>query len=148
MSGLAGHAYLQGCGAAAPGYFGQASLERDCSCVTAACMVVRRAAFEQLGGFDEALAIAFNDVDLCIRLRQAGWRIVWTPAAELYHHESASLGRHDSPARRADFRREVAMMQHRWADVLAADPFHNPNLSLSSNCPTLAFPPRIAKLPA
>lgn len=112
------------------GYFGRAALEQDLSCVTAGCLVVRREVFEQVGGFDETLAVAFNDVDFCIRIREAGWRIVWTPAVEMYHYESASLGRHDSDDRRETFLRETDLMLTRWGKLLEADPFYNPNLSL------------------
>ena len=100
VGGVAGH-YHHLLPRGEPGYFGRAWCNQDLSCVTAGCMLLRREAFADVGGFDEALAIAFNDVDLCIRLRQRGWRIVWTPSAELYHFESTSVGRHDSPARAA-----------------------------------------------
>jgi GT2 family glycosyltransferase len=140
LGGVAGHACDQqprgGCG-----YFGRACLEQDVSCVTAACMVIRSDVFKALHGFDEAMPIAYNDVDLCIRLRQRGWRIIWTPIAELYHHESASLGRHDSGERAEQFLRDVALMRQRWGSILDADPFYNRNLSLDRSY-KLAFPPR------
>jgi GT2 family glycosyltransferase len=104
-------------------------------------MAVRRQIFRELNGFDEALPIAYNDVDFCIRLRQAGWRIIWTPAAEIYHYESASLGRHNVGPRANQFLRAVAMMRERWGRVLDHDPFYNPNLSLQRQY-RLAFPPR------
>ena len=108
-------------------------------------MVMRRALFEELNGFTEELAIAFNDVDLCIRIRNAGWRIIWTPQVELYHHEFASLGPANSPERKAQFEREVTLMRKTWGEVLDNDPFYNPNLSLTfDNLFTLAFPPRDA----
>jgi GT2 family glycosyltransferase len=141
MGGVAAHPYGRQPGGSL-GYFGRASLEQDLSCVTAACMLLRRKAFDDLGGFDERLAIAFNDVDLCLRLRRAGWRIVFTPAVVLLHHESVSVGRPESPARVAQFAREVAFMREHWADVLDADPFYNPNLSLERPF-ELAFPPRL-----
>jgi hypothetical protein len=106
-------------------------------------MVIRREAFEAVGGFDERFAIAFNDVDLCLRLRERGWRIVWTPAAELYHLESTSVGQPDSPARAAQYSSEVSLMVDRWGGTLLADPFYNPNLSLAK-ANQLAFPPRVA----
>jgi GT2 family glycosyltransferase len=146
IGGVAAHTYINK-PRGSFGYFGRAAVEQDLSCVTAACAVLRREAFEQIGGFDEDLAVAFNDVDLCIRLREAGWRILWTPHVEHYHHESASIGRHDSPERREKFREEVAMMRTRWGSVLDSDPFHNPNLSLRNTAIGFAFPPRIAKLP-
>ena len=142
--GVAGHAFSH-LKRGAAGYFGRAALEQDLSCITAACMVMRRALFEELNGFTEELAIAFNDVDLCIRIRNAGWRIIWTPQVELYHHESASLGPANSPERKAQFEREVTLMRKMWGEVLDNDPFYNPNLSLTSdNFFTLAFPPRDA----
>lgn len=112
-----------------PGYFGRAALDQDLSCVTAAAMVMPRRLFEEIGGFDEALPCAFNDVDLCLRIRRAGQRILWTPQAELYHHESLTFGPHDSPERTEQFHKDVAEMRRRWAAELDADPFYNPNLS-------------------
>ncbi|MDQ3086756.1 MAG: glycosyltransferase, partial [Actinomycetota bacterium] len=125
-----------------PGYFGRALLDQDFSCVTAGCMVLRREAFADVGGFDESLAVAFNDVDLCIRLRERGWRIVWTPAAELYHQESISLGRHDSVERADEFELETRLLVDRWGETLSRDPHYNPNLSLQ-HLNELAFPPRV-----
>jgi O-antigen biosynthesis protein len=146
MGGVAGHPFLN-LPRGSKGYYGRAILEQDLSCVTAACMVARREAFDGVGGFDENLAIAFNDVELCIRLRQKGWRIIWTPAVEMYHHESTSVGKHNAPHRHSLFQQEVKLMRERWGDLLDADPFFNPNLSLASLHYTLAFPPRRSKLP-
>jgi O-antigen biosynthesis protein len=140
LGGTAGHA-CDGEPRGSWGYLGRAALEQDVSCVTAACMLVRRNVFRELGGFNEAFAVAYNDVDFCLRIRRAGWRIVWTPSAELYHLESASLGRHDAPHRRAQFRAEVELLRRLWGPVLDSDPFYNPNLSLRRQF-TLAFPPR------
>jgi len=143
VDGLADHAckhQLRGYA----GYFGRGGLEQDLSCVTGACMLVRREVFEAVGGFDESLPVAFNDVDLCIKIRQTGARIVWTPAVEMYHHESLTLGHHDSPARREQFRRDVRALRARWRNVLAADPCYNPNLSLAAGATfSLAWPPRV-----
>jgi O-antigen biosynthesis protein len=126
------------------GYFGRGALEQDYSCVTAACMLVRRETFEAVGGFDETLPVAFNDVDLCIKIRRSGGRIIWTPAVEMYHWESLTLGHHDSPARRDQFRRDVGMIRERWHDVLEGDPCYNPNLSLAAAAMfSLAWPPRV-----
>jgi GT2 family glycosyltransferase len=140
LGGIAGHACHQETGGGR-GHFGRACLEQDVSCVTAACMVIRSEVFRELHGFDEAMPVAYNDVDLCIRLRKAGWRIIWTPMVELYHHESASLGRHDSSERAAQFSRDVALMRQRWGPILEADPYYNRNLSLD-RAYKLAFPPR------
>jgi GT2 family glycosyltransferase len=147
VGGVAGHGFIR-MPRGSDGYFGRAGLEQDLSCVTAACMLMRRDAFQALNGFNEDLSVAFNDVDLCVRLRNAGWRIIWTPQVELIHHESATLGRHDSPERQTQFRREVKLMRDLWGAELDSDPFYNPNLSLQTNRFTLAFPPRIARLPA
>lgn len=127
-----------------PGYFGRAALEQDYSCVTAACMVVKREVFEASGGFDEMLPVAFNDVDLCIKIRLTGARIVWTPFVEMYHHESLTLGHHDSPARRDQFQHDIKTIRERWKDLLYTDPCYNPNLSLArASGFSLAWPPRV-----
>jgi cellulose synthase/poly-beta-1,6-N-acetylglucosamine synthase-like glycosyltransferase len=137
LGGVAGHAHF-GMRRGSHGYFGRAYLEQDVSCVTAACMVMRSEVFSELGGFDEGLAVAGNDVDLCIRVRRAGWRILWTPMVEFFHHESASFGPHD---RGKQYLHDRALMRRRWEPILDADPFYNRNLSLE-NQHELAFPPR------
>lgn len=146
LGGVAGHQFVM-MPKGEPGYFRRAENEQDLSCVTAACMVLRKEVFEAIGGFNEELAVAFNDVDLCIRIRNAGWRLLWTPEVELYHHESASIGKHNSPERESLFQEEVALMRKLWGKSLDNDPFYNPNLSLDSHNYDLAFPPRISKLP-
>lgn len=123
------------------GYFGRAAVDQDMSAVTGACLVLRRQAFEEVGGFDEALPVAFNDVDLCLRLGAAGWRTIWTPCAELYHDESKSLGRHNVGLRADEFKRAAALMKERWGELLLTDPNYNVNLSLRTQN-ALAFPPR------
>lgn len=142
LGGVAGHACCH-----EPrgtfGYFGRACLEQDVSCVTAACMAIRADVFRKVGGFDETLPLAYNDVDLCLRVRAFNWRIIWTPAVELLHHESASLGRHDSPQHAIRYKQDVATMRERWHTILQADPFYSLNLSLDRPF-RLAFPPRIA----
>lgn len=125
------------------GYMQRAAVMQDFSAVTAACLVVRKATYQQVGGLDEEnLAVAFNDVDFCLRLREAGLRNVFTPRAQLVHHESATRGPDTHPDRVARFERERAYMQHRWAAWLAADPAYNPNLTLDSEDVGLAWPPR------
>jgi glycosyltransferase involved in cell wall biosynthesis len=131
IGGVAGHAHPR-LPKGHPGYFGRAVLQQELSAVTAACLVVRREVFDEVGGLDEQIAIAFNDVDFCLRLRAAGYRNIWTPFAELIHHESASRGYEDSPEKAARFQREVRFMQDRWGDVLHGDPHYNPNLSMLS----------------
>ena len=114
-----------------PGYFGRAVLASDVSAVTAACLVVRKSVFLEVGGFDSVnLPVAFNDVDLCLKLRQSGYRNVWTPSARLYHHESLSRGSDQAPHRVAQFNAEIAFMIDKWGSVLTTDPFYNPNLNI------------------
>lgn len=143
---IAGHQF-QGLPREHQGYHGRAALEQDLSCVTAACMVLKRDVFETAGGFDEELAVAYNDVDLCLRIREKGVRILWTPEVTLVHHESASLGKHDKPEREESYRQECAYMRRRWGETLDRDPFYNPNLSLDSAYYSLAAAPRIASTP-
>jgi GT2 family glycosyltransferase len=144
IGGVAGHLH-RFTRAGDAGYFGRAQLAQNFSAVTAACMLVPKPVFEMVGGFDAAnLPIAFNDVDLCLRIVDQGYRIVWTPHATLYHHESASRGHEDTPQKQARFRSECAYMRARWGDRLLSDPNFNPNLSLDSEIPALAFPPRVA----
>jgi GT2 family glycosyltransferase len=140
LGGVAGHACVHE-PRGSRGYFGRGCLEQDVSCVTAACMLVRGHVFGELNGFDEELPVAYNDVDLCIRIRKAGWRILWTPAVELIHQESASLGRHDSKERAWQHLRDIRTLRGRWAPAIDADPFYNRNLSLERQY-ELAFPPR------
>jgi GT2 family glycosyltransferase len=122
VCGLASHAFHQYPGGSS-GYAGSAVVARNCSAVTAACLMTRRAVFDELGGLDEELPVDFNDVDFCLRLRAAGYRIVYTPSAELIHHESASFGRRTQSAV------ELARMRKRWGAALERDPYYNPNLS-------------------
>ncbi|MBQ5950887.1 MAG: glycosyltransferase family 2 protein [Lachnospiraceae bacterium] len=114
------------------GYFARAKVMQDLSAVTAACMLVRRSVFEELGGLNEKnLAVAFNDVDLCLRIRKAGWRIVMDPNVQLYHHESISRGDDLAPAQRERFERECDYMYRTWKKELAdGDPFYSPYFSL------------------
>jgi GT2 family glycosyltransferase len=142
VAGLAGHAHL-GRKRGDHGYFSRASLIQSLSAVTAACLCVRRKVFEEVGGFDETLAVAFNDVDLCLRIGAAGYRNLYTPYAELYHHESASRGYEDTPEKMKRFQKEADILRARWMPVLMSDPYYNPNLTLSGDPFTLAWPPRV-----
>lgn len=127
--GVAGHSHL-GIGPEDPGYFGRMMISQEVSAVTGACLMMRRAVFDEIGGFDAArLAVAFNDVDLCLRIRAAGYVIIWTPHAHLIHHESKSRGQEDTPAKRARFEAEVATMLERWGPQLRNDPYYNPNFA-------------------
>ncbi|SEO30742.1 Glycosyltransferase, GT2 family [Pseudorhodobacter antarcticus] len=112
------------------GYFLRVMLRQEYSAVTAACLVVRRAVYEAVGGLNEQhLAIAFNDVDFCLKVKAAGYRNLWTPLAEMYHHESASRKTEDTPAKRARFKNEVQYMKDTWQTDTTHDPAYNPNLS-------------------
>lgn len=146
LAGLAEHAN-RGLRREAPGYASRATLDQELSASTGACLLVRRSAYDAVGGMDEGFPIAFNDVDFCLKLREAGHRIVFCAQAELVHYESLSLGHHFSGERAAMEREEVRRMRQRWAKVVAEDPFHNPNLSLTRGQEwSLAFPPRARKL--
>jgi GT2 family glycosyltransferase len=126
------------------GYHDRALVDQEVSCVTAACVLVRREAFSSIGGFDEKFAVAFNDVDFCLRLEEAGWRIVWTPSAQLYHRESSSLGRHDTAEGQSQWKAEWDLIHRRWGPKLMCDPQYNPNLSLDVlQLWEPAFPPRV-----
>ncbi len=104
---------------------------RDMSAVTAACLLTRKDLWRRLGGMEEQkLTVAFNDVDYCLKLREAGFRIVWTPEAAMLHRESVSRGADDTPQKLQRFAREERAMHERWSDKLRADPYYNPNLSL------------------
>ena len=122
VGGIAQHAF-RGFGAEDPGVNRQLQVTRNYSSVTGACLMTRREVFEEVGGFDEArLPVTFNDVDLCLKMRRAGYLIVYTPFAKLYHHESATR-------RRSVEALETDVMRERWPDLLERDPYYNPNLS-------------------
>ncbi len=113
------------------GYFGRLKLPQAMSAVTAACLLVRREVYDEVQGLDEEnLKVAFNDVDFCLKVRSAGYRNVWTPYAELYHHESVSRGLEDTPEKKARFEKEVLFMKSKWGETLLRDPYYNPNLTL------------------
>ncbi|MGI5959258.1 MAG: glycosyltransferase family 2 protein [Massiliimalia sp.] len=115
-----------------PGYMGRLIYAQNVSAVTAACVLMRRSVYEEVGGFDEALKVAFNDVDLCLKIRKAGYLIVFTPYAELYHYESKSRGDDMSPEHYQRFASEVKLFQERWKDILKnGDPYLNPNFDYS-----------------
>jgi len=141
VHGVAAHAY---CGKPRgyPGQMGRARLAQNMSAVTAACLLIRREVFDEVNGLDEALHVAFNDIDFCLRVQQRGYRNLWTPFAELYHHESATRGYEDSPEKQARFAGEVESMLKKWPHELAADPVYSCNLALTGTPFELAFPPR------
>lgn len=142
IGGIGGHAWRR-LPADQPGRFGGLMLVRNWSAVTAACLVMRKTLFEAVGGFDaEHLAVAFNDVDLCLKLGARGLRIVWTPHAELYHLESVSRGGDLDTDKRDRFRGESLHMRRQWGPLLDADPCYNPNLTLHAYDLAPSFPPR------
>jgi len=142
LGGIAGHShkYLE---KGAVGYFGRAALPQALSAVTAACLMIKASIFREVNGLDEGLSVAFNDVDFCLRVREAGYRNVWTPYAEMYHHESASRGTEDTPEKQARFNGEIAFMKNRWGDVLAKDPFYSPSLTIEREDFSFAKTPRV-----
>ena len=118
-------------------------LTQNFSAVTGACLVVKKALFEQVGGLnDQELAVGFNDVDFCLKLVEAGFRNVWTPYAELIHHESATRGQDSSPEKQRRAEKELRYMRKRWGDKLHIDPAYNPNLSDGRDDMSFAWPPR------
>ena len=143
LAGLCDHAYRHGPGGS-PGYAHRAMLAQELSAVTGACLLVRREVLEAVGGLDEGYPSAFNDVDFCLRIREAGWAVVLAPDALLRHDEHQTYHSHYA-GERAGFRQaEVARMRTRWAGVIADDPFHSPNLGLLPGSETApAFPPRL-----
>ncbi|MDR3389316.1 MAG: glycosyltransferase [Rudaea sp.] len=134
IGGVAGHAHLLQ-PAQEPGYFSRAQLPQNLSAVTFACAMTRRAVWQQLGGLNERdLSIAFNDIDYCLRAREAGYLVVYTPYATLYHHESKTRGYEDNPEKQARFFRETLYMQNRHRMTLErGDPYYNPNLRLDTH---------------
>ena len=134
IGGVAGHAHLLQPGDH-PGYFARAQLPQELSAVTFACAMTRRDVFERLGGLNEHdLTIAFNDIDYCLRVRESGLLVVYTPYAKLYHHESRTRGYEDNPEKQARFATEIAYMQRRHHAILErGDPYYNPNLRLDTH---------------
>ena len=129
IGGVAGHShkYLS---RNEHGYFSRLKLVQNLSAVTGACLFVKRSIFEEVDGLDEELAISFNDVDFCLRVREAGYRNLWTPYAELYHYESLTRGSGNTKAKQERERMEADFMRKRWNRILDCDPAYNPNLTL------------------
>ena len=131
LCGVASHLFV-GAGGDRDGYAGRLVSVQDYSAVTAACMMTKKALWEQVGGMEEALAVAYNDIDYCLKLRQAGYHIVFTPYAELTHYESKTRGLEDTEQKRQRLQREADLFAKRWSEQMeAGDPFYNPNLSLT-----------------
>lgn len=128
LGGVAGHGH-RFARADDPGYLGRLRSIQNVSAVTAACLVVRKQVFDEVSGLDESLTVAFNDVDFCLRVRAARYLNVWTPFAELIHHESVSRGRDLTPSKARRFADEYAIMQRRWGAALLSDPYYSPHLT-------------------
>lgn len=130
MGGVAGHLGLNA-HRNDVGYAGNLKLSRDVTAVTAACLMIRKNVFDEIGGFDPGFAVAFNDVDLCLKIRSLGYLIVWTPYVELYHYESKTRGSDTEPDKINRFHNEVYLFQDRWSKELRnGDPAYNVNLPL------------------
>ena len=131
IGGIAGHAFLN-MPANRTGYLHRASTQMDVSAVTAACMMMRKEVFEEIGGFEEKLTVAFNDVDLCLRIREKGYLIVYDAYVSMYHFESKTRGAEDTEEKARRFYSEIEFMRSRWEKLLKdGDPCYNPNLTLS-----------------
>ncbi|MEM6536336.1 MAG: glycosyltransferase family 2 protein [Pseudomonadota bacterium] len=129
VGGVAGHSHKY-FAREDPGYFSRLMLAQDLTAVTAACLLTRRGVFEEVGGLDEEnLAVAFNDIDFCLKVRKAGYRVVWTPNAELYHYESKSRGKEVTAKKQIRFQREIEHMVRKWDTRDFEDPFYSPHLS-------------------
>ena len=130
FGGIAGHTFI-GLHRAENSYFHRAMSTQDYSAVTAACMMSKKARFEEVGGFSEELAVAFNDIDYCMKVQKAGKLVVYNPYALLYHYESKSRGLEDTPEKVERFNREIKIFSEKWPEILKnGDPYYNPNLTL------------------
>lgn len=128
--GIAGHAFVQE-SRGSLGYFGRIVASQDLSAVTAACMMVKKSVYEEVGGLSENLKVAFNDIDFCLKIRKAGYLVVYNPYAELYHYESKSRGQEDSLEKMERFNNEIETFRMKWPEILEnGDPYYNVNLSL------------------
>ncbi|MDO5345607.1 MAG: glycosyltransferase family 2 protein [Lachnospiraceae bacterium] len=131
IGGIAGSLFV-GMKRSHSGYLHKAALMQDLSAVTAACMMVKRSAWEEAGGFEEKLAVAFNDVDFCLKIREAGYLVIYDPYVEMYHYESKTRGAEDTREKVHRFQEEIEYMRGRWTEILRkGDPCYNKNLSLS-----------------
>lgn len=131
LGGIAGNIFV-GLKRSHTGYMHRESLQQNLSAVTAACMMVKREACEAVNGFEETLAVAFNDVDFCLKVREAGYLIVYDPYAQLYHYESKTRGAENTKEKVERFQTEIEYMRSRWITILKeGDPYYNKNLSLS-----------------
>lgn len=130
FGGVAGHAFI-GQDRDDNGYFSRIISVQDLSAVTAACLMVRRSVFDEVEGLNEEFKVAFNDIDFCLKVRKAGYLVVYNPYAQFYHYESKSRGQEDSADKVARFQQEIGLFGERWGELLEhGDPYYNPNLTL------------------
>jgi GT2 family glycosyltransferase len=129
--GLAGHAH-RFMPARNPGYHGALQADTNYLALTGACLMIAKRKYDEVGGLDESLAVSYNDVDLCLKLRRTGYRNVFVPRAKLYHYESKSRGGDDTPAKVARAIEEVGAIRKRWPAWAARDPYYNPNLTVDA----------------
>jgi GT2 family glycosyltransferase len=130
ITGVAGHSF-RNFSSKDTGYSNRAKIVQNLSAVSGACMMIKKSVCEKVGGFDEDFQVAFGDIDLCLKVREEGYLIVYTPYAELYHWESLSRGYEDTPEKQARLKKEIEYFQKKWKDVLAKeDPYYNPNLTI------------------
>lgn len=141
LGGAAGHSHKH-FHFSSPGYYRRLEAIQNLSGVTGACLMIKRSVFEEAGGFDESLAVAFNDVEFCLRVREMGYRNVYTSFAKLFHHESISRGYEDTPAKQIRFAQEVARLKQKWGGLLQSDPYYSPHLTTSREDFSLEVPER------
>jgi|GEM_PF-3053900 len=113
-----------------PGYFGRLTVVSNYSAVTGACLMIKKDIYEEVGGLEETLEVAYGDIDFCLKVREKGYYNIWLPHVKLYHHESKSRGAEDTPEKKERLSRETKFMEQKWGHVLQRDPFYNPNLTL------------------
>ncbi len=131
IGGLAGHCHWN-LEQDDPSYFNRGVVAQELSAVTAACLLVKKTIYEEVGGLDPKLAVAFNDVNFCLDVLQAGYKNIWTPFAKLYHFESASRGYEDTPEKITRFNQEVDFVKNKWGNLINKDPSYNINLCLKT----------------
>ncbi|MHB1664290.1 MAG: glycosyltransferase [bacterium] len=143
LGGCAGHAFYK-TNKNDPGYFSRAVILQNYSAVTGACFSIRKKIYEQVGGMDENLAIAFNDIDFCLKVAKLGYYNVYTPYALLYHHESKTRGCADTKEKQERFKKEIDYFTTQWKTIMENDPFYNPNLSNDGSFSfSIALHPRV-----
>ena len=146
VGGVAGHSHKY-YNSNDPGYFSRLNLVQNLSAVTAACLITNLKIFNEVKGFDEEnLKVAFNDVDYCLKLINKNYDIIYTPFAQLYHYESATRKKNDTPLKVSIHNREVNFMHLKWNESLKYDPYYSPNLTLFIEDFSYAWPPRTEKV--